>query len=544
MVKRCESGEEGRSGVQADVIVLGRSLPGIVTAHKLKMRFGDSLDVVVIDLPRPPKGVSKIDMVTFYDDDDNADESDENGTQQNLDSYSRRFLLMYAKEFKISIPDEVLNPLNVPHTHNKVFEHTNGSTVPCNNNFHDFEYLTVLEKFELNQYQRLIDEHMINLFCVSKTPSTSERKQLLYFDRTTMERHICGALLFPTSREIMRSIVRLVCGVSPRSVSVLFYLHQCYRNDGCRDYIDGNNMKLREKLLGYYRKLLSHKLQESVADITLHANSIKNIRTYSHEQVILETRDEDTYVCRLLAMALRPDELHDIDVEPLLLSPRHADIVHFMLPGRLKKFKIRYETDFWKRVGFSGEILSIRGPIVWAIERPRISATGSKKRLACLVGFLKAVKYEVHKHDSKAEVIEQLVKLFGSDAAHPVNYRESDIEDLFVPRCGDYVALKKWTEEENVRFVEWGTLDMYRDGDISGALEAGHSAYLRVSSQLRPQGATYEDVSAVDIRSNVYGNFFTRLTSKVNFVSGLSFMAYTAALYVGIRLIKSYMNKT
>ncbi|CAG4958364.1 unnamed protein product [Parnassius apollo] len=545
MVKKYETDGTQTSNIKADVIVLGCSLPGIVAAHKLKQKFGDTMDVVIIDLAGTNKGMPKFNAVSFSKDEDNTtEECTVKSTHQFLEHFSRRYLVMYAKEFNITIPDEILTPESIPSPLNKLFEYTNGKTVQCTNNFHDFDYLGVFEKFELSQYQRLIDESMKNIFHVTKPVTESERRKLLYYDQTTMEKHICGALLFSTSREIMRTVVRLVCGASPDTVSVLFYLHQCYRNISCKNYVDGNNTKFREKLLGYCWKRLAYKLQQSVAGITLKAKAIKKIRTYSDEQVIVETmKGENNYVCNFLAMAVRPDELTNINVEPTLLPEREAEIARFMLPGRVKKFMIQYETDFWRDDGYSGDILSIRGPIVWAMERPGLSATGSKRRYSSLVGYLKAKMCDGDKQDSKEEVIEQLVKLFGESAANPVNYKESDVEDVFIPRCGDYVALRKWTKEQTPGLLEWGALDIYREGDITGAIEAGHTAYLHVSSCLRPQAQTFEDVSAAEIPISVHGNFCNRVLANINIISSMSLVAYTTAVYVGIRLAKSYLGK-
>ncbi|CAH2050916.1 unnamed protein product, partial [Iphiclides podalirius] len=542
MVRKYGSDSLGRGDIEADVIVLGCSLPGIVTAHKLKRKFGDTMDIVVIDLGGPARGVSKCDVVAFLDEDDRSEGSDTD-TQQPAEHSSRRYLLMYAKEFNITIPDAILTPAAAPSLH-KLFEYNNGSAVRSANNFHDFDYLSALERFELGQYQRQIDESMRDLFRVSKYHSPAEQKKLLSYDQTTMESHIRGALLFPTSREIMRNMVRLVCGVAPDAVSVLFYLHQCYRNHSCREYLDGNNTRFREKLLGYCRKRLAHQLQRSVADITLSAKSIKGIRTHSREQVILETmKGENNYVCRLLAMALNPDQLRRIEMEPLLLSDSESRIVESLTPGRVRKFTVQYETDFWRVQGFSGEILSVRGPIVWAMERPALCATGRGKRYSYLVGYLRAARGDGDKRDSRREVTEQLVRLFGERAADQLSYKESEIEDVFVPKCGHYVALRRWCRQ-NSGGVEWAPLDVYQDGDVAAALEAGHAAYLRVASALRPQAQSFEDVAAAEDRSDISGNLFNRLLAKVNIVSGASLVAYTTAAYVCVRLVKSYFART
>ncbi|CAG9796292.1 unnamed protein product [Diatraea saccharalis] len=549
MVKKTpKSLNSGSNNIQADVIILGCSLPGIVIAHKLKKKFGNTMDIVVLDMSGTPKMVSKCN-VSFLTEDDDDDESEEEKDEEECkteihasDNMARHFLTKYARELNIPIPDCILEPcrkLNL----NKLFQHTNGSTVECPSDFHDFTYLNFTEKFELNQFQARLDHSMRNIYLNFKEDNENERNLLLHYDRTTMEQHICDSLLFSTSRDIMRTTVRLVCGVPADSVSVLFYLHQCYRTNSSKNHLDGDNTRLREKLLGYCRKRLVSQMQQSIEEITLPVKHIKEIRTYSNKQVILMTMmGETNYICNLLAMALRPDELHNIQVEDQLLSKRDADIAGAMRRGRAKKFEIEYENNFWADQGYSGEILSIKGPIIWAMEKPNLSTTGSSRRYFSLVGYLK-VKDNGKDVSNKAAVVEQLVKLFGPEAESTISYRETEIEDMFVPRCGDYVALRRLTGQVSRNYLEWSALDIFGDGDVASALQAGHAAYLHLLTSLRPQAQTYEDLTTASWPIILNSNAVEDVLSYVNYKRSMKIVFYTAVLFIGIRLLRGYMQR-
>lgn len=497
MVKKHEREQHGawKTGkcyVKADVIILGCNLPGIVTAHKLKEKFGRSMDIMVLDLPKTSKSVSKQNVVFKIKDDCETEDALTNThlNKPKLNTVARNFLIKYANEFDMPLPDALLNPKPVDQSLNKVFQYSNGSIVCCEDNYHNFSYLNFIERLELNQYQNLLDECVKELFLGKTSHSKSETKKLLYYDHTTMETHICKALLFATSRQVMRCIVKLVCGVTADSVSVLFYLHQCYRVSGCRNHIDGVNTRNREKLLGYFRKRIKTKLEKSVADITLLAKPIRLIRTHSDEEVILETiKGSPNYVCSLLALALRPDELKLIDLDDELFGNPKVDSYKSMIPGLAKKFVISYEDCFWRKNGYSGDIFSMQGPIIWATEKPKLSTVGSEEKYSALIGYLN-VKEDFN---SKKIVIAQLIKLFGEEAAIPVNYKETDVIDIFIPRCGDYVAMRNSNEQSDFR-LEWGTLDIFADGDVASALEAGHKAYIKLLQSLRPQAQSYEDI--------------------------------------------------
>ncbi|XP_026749828.2 uncharacterized protein LOC113510573 [Galleria mellonella] len=532
-----------KNSVKADVIILGCSLPGIVTAHKLKRKFGDTMVIVVLDLVGPTRTPSKCNVAFLEEVDDDTTEVDgeETTVKQVVDNVARHYISMYSKEFNIPLPNAIIMPENTKTNLSKLFQHLNGNIVECLSDYHDFNYLSIMERFELNQYQALLDQTVIDVFHKDKLDSEVDRKMLMYYDKTTMEQHICDVLLFSTSREIMRTVVGLVCGAPANTISVLFYLHQCYRTSSARNHLDGDNTRFREKLLGYCRHRLASKLQKSIADITMATKSIKEIRTYSNEQVILETiKGETNYVCNLLAMALRPDQLLKIRFDDQLMSKEQASITSRMSAGRAKKFLIQYEENIWNDQGYSGDILSIQGPIIWAMEKPKMSTTGSTEKYAAIVGYLMIRDSD---DNSKDAVIAQLVKLFGEKAANPVSYKETNIADVFIPRCGDYIALRKFTGGTCNGFLEWGALDIFADGDVAAALEAGHAAYLHLLSILRPQAQTYEDISTAEWPTLLRHSPFERWLAELNCKSGIRFVVYTAAISIGVHLIRTYLRR-
>lgn len=568
-------GKGGKTSIEADVIVLGCTLPGMVAAHKLLQKFGDTMDIVLLDLrvAAPSKSRSS-DAVTFMEvahDDSNLDttlqrrDRDNYTARQILDNVTRLYLQRYAKDLRVPLPDGIIYPEGVEKTWTlfqdpdeidtellspatsslmtmqlqKLFQYPDGNKVEFLNNVHDFEYLNLFEKFELNQYQTFLDRCMADLYQTSNIDSAEERKLLLYYDQTTMENNICDTLLFSTSREIMRLIVRLVCGAPAHSVSLLFYLHQCYRTSSAKNHLGGLNTMFREKLLGHCRKRLTTKLHKSVAKITVKVKSIKGIRKYS-QQVILETiKGETTYICNLLAMALKPEELHNIQVEEKLMTEETCEITKYLKHGLVKKFSIQYEENFWRRQGYSGDIFSMRGPIIWAMQRPKLSTTGSSSKYAVLVGYLMMREDD---DDCKEAVVEQLVNMFGEEAATPHSYKEATVTDVYVPRCGDYVALRRLMTEGSPRFLEWGAFDIFGDGDVASALEAGHFAYLSLMGCLRPQAQTFDDVIACEWPTFLSEGPIERWMSQINVYSGIKFTMFAAALCIGISLLRSYMR--
>ncbi|CAD0195066.1 unnamed protein product [Chrysodeixis includens] len=372
MVKKVSKGD--KVSIKADVIVLGCTLPGIVAAHKLKRKFGDTMDIMVLDLG-DLGGAAKSSTrynVAFQDKEDSQMEGlkmprYDHTARELLDNVARFYLVQYAKELRVPLPNAIINPLS------------------------------------------------------KRAPE--------------------GEL----------------------SVTTL---------DDVSD--DENSEEERIPL-----------------------------------QKVFQYRD---------AMALKPDELHRIQVEDQLLSDDNADLTRGMTPGRGKKFSILYKSNFWTKLGYSGDIFSMRGPIIWAMERPRMSTTGSLEKYSGLIGYLVVRDDDT---ESKEAVLEQLVKLFGDEAASPVSYKESSLADIYVPRCGDYVALRKLTTEGSPKFLEWGALDIFADGDVAAALEAGHTAYLHLLGCLRPQAQSYDDIIASDWPKFLSENPVKRWMAQVNMITGI-----------------------
>ncbi|KAJ2947987.1 hypothetical protein O0L34_g9779 [Tuta absoluta] len=499
--------------IKADVIILGCSLPGIVAAHNLKKKFGDSMDIVVLDLveiqtnTKKYKGTSV--SVAFQDTiaDDSDSEADEPSTQQptiitpittidqfqfDQDHVTHFFMDRYSDEFNIPIPgyskiENLKSPLF------KLFQDINGSKVQCTESFQQYFYLGHLERFELLQYQTLLDVNMTNIFQPFESKTEADKQRELDLDQTTMETHMSTKLYSGTSKNIMRTIVELVCGNTADKISVLFFLHQCFHVSSSKNLVDGDNVRLREKVLGHFRKRLFHQLQLSIADITVSTKPIKEIRTSADEQLILEpVKGETDYICKLLAMALRPDQVRNIVIETNLVTETEMNVISAMEQSVIKKFIIEYKQNFWQSMGYSGDILSIRGPIMWALQRPTMSTTRTADTHSALIGYLKVDR---NIPDSKYEVVEQLVNLFGEEAANPRNYTEYSVRGLSVPRLKEYTILRKMLTESSTRSLEWGALDIFAEGDMPSALEAGHAAYVHLLRVLRPQAVTYDDIA-------------------------------------------------
>ena len=102
--------------------------------------------------------------------------------------------------------------------------------------------------------------------------------------------------------------------------------------------------------------------------------------------------------------------------------------------------------------------------------------------------------------------------------------------------------MRKLTLQPKPKYVEWGALDIFADGDVAAALEAGHTAFIHLVSSLRPQAQTYEDMSVIEWPIILNENPFQQILSQVTITSSLRLLVYSAAAFLGIQIIKSYMR--
>ena len=84
--------------------------------------------------------------------------------------------------------------------------------------------------------------------------------------------------------------------------------------------------------------------------------------------------------------------------------------------GRFTKVIAEYETPFWRDMHLSGDAISRTGPLQEIHDASLMGSTAG-----ALFGFIQQLPRETDAQTLKQEVIDQLIRLFGSKAAKPIN---------------------------------------------------------------------------------------------------------------------------
>ncbi|MBT2556847.1 FAD-dependent oxidoreductase [Hymenobacter sp. ISL-91] len=132
-----------------------------------------------------------------------------------------------------------------------------------------------------------------------------------------------------------------------------------------------------------------------------------------------------TYQADAVVVALPPRlAAHNLAFEPML--PAAVQAAQQQLPTWMShsmKSLVTYETPFWRDQGWSGFAVSQQGPLTEIHD-----ASPPEGRLGVLFGFfaaphpLRSAPLAIR----EAAVVDQLVRVFGPDAARPLAYQELD----------------------------------------------------------------------------------------------------------------------
>ncbi|XP_062340788.1 amine oxidase [flavin-containing] B [Osmerus eperlanus] len=195
-----------------------------------------------------------------------------------------------------------------------------------------------------------------------------------------------------------------------------------------------------------------------------------------------------------------------INYQPPLPSQREH-LTQNMAPGHLIKFIITYGTAFWRKKGFSGEIVAQPSEacplcVTFDATTPRGSPA--------LVGFiagLQAYHWSNREAEERREaVVCSLVRYLGPEASSYIHYREKDwATEEFSGGCPVSVMTPGLLSYHHPSLrrpcgrIHWAGTETATqwNGYMSGAIQAGQRAALEVLAELSPSSLTEEELEAV-----------------------------------------------
>ena len=217
-----------------------------------------------------------------------------------------------------------------------------------------------------------------------------------------------------TTRALMTIVSKVEWGCQPSDVSLLHVL-RTVRAFGGFDFMldaDGGMQEARyaettQEIAIRYAALLGDRV---------HTSSPVRRVAQDEDGVTVET-DTARFRARYAIVTTATEHRSSIEFEPALSEPAQG-LVNTWKLGALSKALVAYDRPFWRTEGLSGESLADTGTVFITFEvSPSADGPG------VLMAFCDPRVFDTHAPEvRKAQVVQQLVDLFGPKAAEPIDY--------------------------------------------------------------------------------------------------------------------------
>lgn len=300
-----------------------------------------------------------------------------------------------------------------------------------------------------------------------------------------LERHVRSE----EARGVMRIATQMVFAGEPQNISFLYFLFYLHSGGSMTRLISTRGGAQACKLVGGAQSL-SQRLAARLHGRVELATPIRAIEQRDADIVV--HHEGGSLAARRVILAVPPAAAAKIEVRPALPSAR-AELHARMPMGCAIKCVVAYARPFWREAGMSGESISNGAPI-----RATFDACSPDGELSALLAFVIGDEARAFGQlplaDRRAAIAEHLVRLFGADAADPVDYVDMDWStEPYSGGC--YVGLMPpglLTEAGTALRRPVGRLHFagtetakHWCGYFDGAIEAGHRAADEVVDRLR-----------------------------------------------------------
>lgn len=278
----------------------------------------------------------------------------------------------------------------------------------------DVPKMPVLAMIELAMLQRRWDKEAKSL--PEGTPWTA--KHARSWDAQTLESWIATNLSTKASRGFARLLIKNAFGAHTSEVSYLWLLDKVRSNGGLAHLMSVQSGILDAKFKGGAFALAQHLSGSLSIKLATPVESIK----HDGERVRVKT-SEGEYEAAHAVIGVPPELCDRIHFEDSLSPERRA--LHQRVPmNGVIKFHIAYETPFWRRNGYTGQVASDELPFNAIMEDALDSGP------AMMIGFAhgkQARMLSAMTEDTRrATVMECLVALFGPEAHNAIGFAEKE----------------------------------------------------------------------------------------------------------------------
>ncbi len=309
-------------------------------------------------------------------------------------------------------------------------------------------------------------------------------------DNQTFETWIVRNLRTPTARTYFRVATEAVFSAESGNLSALHALFYAHSGTDLEGLLSTDQGAQQDRIVGGSIRM-SQALADALGDRVILDRPVRRIEQ-DRSRVSVTTRDGDTFQADRVIVTLPPTLAGRLEYAPAL--PSWRDQLTQRLPaGSVIKFHAVYDRPFWRSEGLTGQAASDRGPVKITFDNsPPDGSPG------VLLGFMegndgrRAARLALEERRSAA--LECLVRYFGPEAAHPVEYLERDwMAEEFSRGCyGAHFTPGVWGDfgsalTEPVGLIHWAGAECsavwngYMEGAVRSGEETAHNVLATLS---------------------------------------------------------------
>lgn len=240
-------------------------------------------------------------------------------------------------------------------------------------------------------------------------------------DSITVEAWLMANAATEEVRSFMRLVVRSLLCCEAREVSILFFLHYLGSGGGF-DYLIQSEGGAQQDLFYGGVQQIAARMGDALGDALVLEAPVRAI-THSDAGVVATT-DKGVFSGSRAIVALPLPLAGRIEYDPLLPHLRQG-LTERSPMGSVIKVWFAYPTPFWRDKGLTG--FAYRDSAEFS---PIFDGSPPESDIGILAGFFDAVhstKWSAREPEARrAFALEELVRLFGPEAADPIDYVETD----------------------------------------------------------------------------------------------------------------------
>jgi monoamine oxidase len=240
-------------------------------------------------------------------------------------------------------------------------------------------------------------------------------------DAITVEQWTAAHSYTQTTRDLVTCSTRAVFGADPSELSMLYMAFYTAQGDSLEMLTNTDGGAQDSFIVGGAQQMSQH-LAAKLGPAVRLSEPVRSVRQ-DDQSVQVETETGLQIRAKYAVIAMPPAAAARLIFDPPLPPSRRE--LHERAPmGRYFKVMVTYDRPFWREAGFSGEVASVRGPVIAAYDDDPGDGTGA---LLNFIGGDAAMHWAALPPDQqKQAVLGCLARWFGDAALHPTGYGFND----------------------------------------------------------------------------------------------------------------------